>query len=68
MYFKGGLDCRYLIAHLPTERCTVRSLTTIATPHRGSPFMDWCRDNIGVGEIAHSFEAAAKAVDDAIRR
>ncbi|CAG8644159.1 12806_t:CDS:2 [Funneliformis mosseae] len=61
----GGLDCRYLIAHLPTEHCTVRSLTTIATPHRGSPFMDWCRDNIGV---AKSDEATAKAVDDVIRR
>ncbi|RIA89993.1 Alpha/Beta hydrolase protein [Glomus cerebriforme] len=57
----GGLDCRYLIANLPTKQCTVRSLTTVATPHRGSPFMDWCRDNIGVGEIA-------KAVDDAIKR
>ncbi|OAI40675.1 hypothetical protein AYO40_04490 [Planctomycetaceae bacterium SCGC AG-212-D15] len=36
----GGLDCRYLIARLGmAER--VRSLTTIATPHRGSPFADW---------------------------
>ncbi|CAI2171388.1 19318_t:CDS:2 [Funneliformis geosporum] len=61
----GGLDCRYLIAHLPTKHCSVRSLTTIATPHRGSPFMDWCRDNIGV---AKSVEATAKAVDDAIKR
>jgi len=30
--------------------------------------MDWCRDNIGVGEVSQSFEAAAKAVDDAIKR
>ncbi|GBC08320.1 hypothetical protein RclHR1_08020003 [Rhizophagus clarus] len=57
----GGLDCRYLIAHLPTKQVTIRSLTTVATPHRGSPFMDWCRDNIGVGE-------AAKVVDDVIKR
>ncbi|PKK71954.1 alpha/beta-hydrolase [Rhizophagus irregularis] len=57
----GGLDCRYLIAHLPTTQVTIRSLTTVATPHRGSPFMDWCRDNIGVGE-------AVKAVDDVIKR
>ncbi|RIB03894.1 hypothetical protein C2G38_2286015, partial [Gigaspora rosea] len=41
----GGLDCRYLITHLPTEKSIVRTLTTIATPHHGSPFMDWCRDN-----------------------
>src|SRR5262245_29941428 len=36
----GGLDSRYLITHLGmAER--VRSLTTIGTPHRGSPFADW---------------------------
>ncbi|CAG8583594.1 15170_t:CDS:2 [Acaulospora morrowiae] len=60
----GGLDCRYLIAHLPTRNCTVRSLTTISTPHCGSAFMDWCRDNFGVG--VKSVEAASKAVDDAL--
>ena len=39
----GGLDCRYLITHIkPTEYVPV-SLTTIGTPHRGSPFMDWCK-------------------------
>ncbi|RIB22854.1 Alpha/Beta hydrolase protein, partial [Gigaspora rosea] len=37
----GGLDCRYLITHIPTEKSIVRTLTTIATPHHGSPFMDW---------------------------
>jgi triacylglycerol esterase/lipase EstA (alpha/beta hydrolase family) len=39
----GGLDCRYLISHTPsTERSyRIESLTTIATPHHGSPFMDW---------------------------
>jgi len=26
-----------------------KSLTTLATPHRGSPFMDWCMANIGIG-------------------
>ncbi|CAG8450965.1 5834_t:CDS:2 [Cetraspora pellucida] len=66
---KGGLDCRCLIANIPTEKkYVVRTLTTIATPHRGSPFMDWCRDNIGVGEISQSFEEAAKVVDDAIKK
>jgi triacylglycerol lipase len=36
----GGLDSRYMISRLDmAER--VLSLTTIATPHRGSPFADW---------------------------
>ena len=38
----GGLDCRHLISHIkPTEYAPL-SLTSISTPHRGSPFMDWC--------------------------
>ena len=47
----GGLDARYLISHLrpkPEEYIPV-SLTCINTPHRGSPFMDWCNANVGVG-------------------
>jgi len=39
----GGLDCRHLITHLKPADYTPLSLTTIATPHRGSPFMDWCQ-------------------------
>ena len=46
----GGLDGRYMITHLNPTRFNVQSLTTIATPHRGSPFMDWCRDSLGVGQ------------------
>lgn len=38
----GGLDCRQLITHIRPQEYTPLSLTTIATPHRGSPFMDWC--------------------------
>ncbi|KAH9932712.1 alpha/beta-hydrolase [Epithele typhae] len=46
----GGLDCRYLISHIkPTEYAPL-SLTTIATPHRGSPFMDWCSQYLGLGQ------------------
>ncbi|KAI8355540.1 Alpha/Beta hydrolase protein [Blakeslea trispora] len=45
----GGLDCRYLISHIPNRDYKVNSLTTISTPHRGSPVMDWFRDNVGVG-------------------
>src|SRR5262245_61568596 len=36
----GGLDARHLISKLDVgER--VLSLTTVGTPHRGSPFADW---------------------------
>jgi triacylglycerol lipase len=38
----GGLDCRYLISKVRPEEYTPLSLTTISTPHHGSPFMDWC--------------------------
>lgn len=37
----GGLDARYLITHLQPEAFTVKTLTTIATPHRGSAFADY---------------------------
>src|SRR5262245_41809375 len=36
----GGLDARYFISKLGgADR--VLSLTTVGTPHRGSPFADW---------------------------
>ncbi|KZS93786.1 alpha/beta-hydrolase [Sistotremastrum niveocremeum HHB9708] len=48
----GGLDCRHVITHIrPTEYHPI-SLTTVSTPHRGSPFMDWCLANIGIGTIS----------------
>ncbi|KAG6381025.1 Alpha/Beta hydrolase protein [Boletus reticuloceps] len=34
----GGIDCRHLITHLTRRTFRVLSLTTIATPHRGSSF------------------------------
>lgn len=33
---------RHLISHIKPTEYTPLSLTTISTPHRGSPFMDWC--------------------------
>ncbi|KAG0289068.1 hypothetical protein BGZ97_006581, partial [Linnemannia gamsii] len=42
----GGLDCRYLIAHLQSPHFKVRSLTTLGTPHRGSPFADYVMSDI----------------------
>ncbi|KAI9018789.1 Alpha/Beta hydrolase protein [Phycomyces nitens] len=46
----GGLDCRYLLSHIKDRSYRPRSLTTICTPHQGSPVMDWFRDHVGVGE------------------
>ncbi|KAM4065990.1 lipase [Hirsutella rhossiliensis] len=48
----GGLDARYLISHLQPQgrQVTVASLTTIATPHRGSMFADYLFDK-GAGPI-----------------
>lgn len=47
----GGLDARYLISVLKPapEQYTPISLTSLSTPHRGSPFMDWCNANVGTG-------------------
>ncbi|RIB13502.1 hypothetical protein C2G38_2197732 [Gigaspora rosea] len=59
-----GLDCRYLITHLLLRNL----LFEHAIPHHSSPFMDWCRDNIGVGEINQTFEEAAKVVDGALKQ
>ena len=42
----GGLDARYMITRLGMER-HVSALLTITTPHRGSPFADWCLRNLG---------------------
>ena len=37
----GGLDARHMIAHLGMES-RVAALVTLSTPHRGSPYADWC--------------------------
>ncbi|KAG8811363.1 hypothetical protein FRC17_002508 [Serendipita sp. 399] len=47
----GGLDCRYLISNIKPVEYTPRTLTTVCTPHRGSPFMDWLMERIGLGSI-----------------
>ena len=60
----GGLDVRHLISNIKPTRYTPLTLTTIGTPHRGSPFMDWCAANIGLGSAS---QAAAKAVADATK-
>ncbi|KAF8807760.1 alpha/beta-hydrolase [Phlegmacium glaucopus] len=43
----GGLDCRYLTTHLTERKFKVLSITTIATPHRGSSFADHFLSTVG---------------------
>jgi triacylglycerol lipase len=42
----GGLDARYMISQLRMAD-RVSALVTVATPHRGSPYADWCLRNLG---------------------
>jgi triacylglycerol lipase len=42
----GGLDARHMIARLGMAD-RVAALLTITTPHRGSPYADWCVRHIG---------------------
>ncbi|KAI0803326.1 Alpha/Beta hydrolase protein [Irpex lacteus] len=44
----GGLDCRYLTTHLTDRKFKVLSITTIATPHRGSSFADHFLSTVGI--------------------
>ncbi|KAF9929214.1 hypothetical protein FBU30_001774 [Linnemannia zychae] len=60
----GGLDCRYLISHIHNKNYNVESLTTFSTPHRGSPMMDWFRDNIGVGLLQQSEQDAMRKLGE----
>jgi triacylglycerol lipase len=41
----GGLDARYMISRLGMAD-RVLSLTTLGTPHRGSPFADWAASRL----------------------
>ena len=42
----GGLDARHMVAHLGMERF-VSAVVTVSTPHRGSPYADWCLRQLG---------------------
>lgn len=45
----GGLDARYVISHLHSNKFKIESLTTLGTPHHGSSFMDYLGKQIGLG-------------------
>lgn len=42
----GGLDARYLASKLTGPDLVVKSITTISTPHRGSPIADLLIDSV----------------------
>jgi triacylglycerol lipase len=46
----GGLDARYAITHLKAHRF-VASLTTVATPHRGSSYADWFIEKVDKNNV-----------------
>lgn len=52
----GGLDSRYMISQLQPENVTVLSLTTVATPHRGSAFADYCFDIVGPKHLPYLYK------------
>ncbi|KAK7612157.1 triacylglycerol lipase [Phyllosticta paracitricarpa] len=47
----GGLDARYMISRLQPSGIAVKSLATIATPHRGSAFADYVMGEIGEANL-----------------
>ena len=53
----GGLDARYMISQLKPPNVKVRSLTTIASPHQGSAFADYCFARIGEQRLPKIYSA-----------
>jgi triacylglycerol lipase len=52
----GGLDARYMISRLQPDNVEVLSLTTVATPHQGSSFADYCFQEIGPSYLPHFYK------------
>ncbi|EMC98729.1 hypothetical protein BAUCODRAFT_65769 [Baudoinia panamericana UAMH 10762] len=53
----GGLDSRYMISQLKPPNVKVLSLTTVASPHRGSAFADYLFKWIGVTNTPRIYKA-----------
>ncbi|OJJ83943.1 triglyceride lipase [Aspergillus glaucus CBS 516.65] len=53
----GGLDSRHMISHLKPKDFKVLSLTTIATPHRGSAVADYIIEQIGAERLPQAYYA-----------
>jgi len=63
---KGGLDCRYALAHLDVAPY-VASLTTINTPHRGCLFADYLLTKVSPdlqNKVAGAYNGALKRLGD----
>lgn len=56
----GGLDSRYLISSIKPQEYSVKSLTTIATPHRGSSAADWILREIGHEHLPALYKIMAR--------
>jgi triacylglycerol lipase len=71
----GGLDARYMISRLGMDK-HVTALLTITTPHRGSPFANWCLRNLGrrlgwlriAGVLGLDIDAMKDLTTDSCRR
>ena len=61
----GGLDARHMISHLDMAG-RVLTLTTLGTPHRGTPFADWGLSRVGrvVVPVLDKFGLPRQAFDD----
>ena len=53
----SGLDARHMISRVNPPNVKVLSLTTIATPHRGSAFADYIFSLIGTSNIPKLYKA-----------
>ena len=56
----GGLDSRYLISRIQPQEFTINSLTTIATPHRGSCVADMLFRDIGPENVDGLYRILAR--------
>jgi triacylglycerol lipase len=56
----GGLDARYLISNIRPSKFHVKSLTTIATPHRGSSAADIVLREIGDEHLPGIYKLLAR--------
>ncbi|KAF1954528.1 alpha/beta-hydrolase [Byssothecium circinans] len=52
----AGLDARYMLSRLRPDNVKVLSLTTIASPHRGSAFADYMFDSIGPHQVRRIYK------------
>lgn len=56
----GGLDSRYLISRIQPTSYRIASLTTIATPHRGSSVADMLLRDIGSENVSALYKLLAR--------